>query len=120
MVTTLANPAGSRPPRGIWWARSTPADRSRDVERGCGKLRSVELIGKLLAEIECRQLAAQSPIEHRFTAASHSWLSPANSSADTGHCDLFAWIGIVLYVSSAVDSTDELQAQFQEIKLLKN
>ena len=79
---------------------------------GTPDLRDIHYTKELLDMIAAENVAAPSPIEQRWTAASASPMSPAHSAAGT---DLFSWLGIIMYlppddVSQRADITEAFLA----------
>ena len=74
----------------------------------------VDFVAELKARIEKRGMPVPAPIEHRWTAASQSYMSPA-FSADPS--DLFAWIGVITYLPPGQDDEARrcLQLQFDAL-----
>jgi L-galactono-1,4-lactone dehydrogenase len=73
----------------------------------------IQFVENVLDIIEKKNIAAPSPIEQRWTAASASPMSPAFGNPSE---DLFSWVGIIMYLPQEKEQRKAITQKFFEYR----
>ncbi|KAI0565083.1 FAD linked oxidase [Gracilaria domingensis] len=79
----------------------------------------VKYVCNLLELIEREQIPAPAPIEQRWTAPSHSPMSPAAEKPERELGGMYSWVGIIMYLPDAEDNMKSRQKVTDSFKRYK-